>query len=53
MLGFPNVSRPSILDALNDQNFEYRWVTRFSALDKTDATKTLTKLRRQWFNKRK
>ena len=51
--GFPNVSRPGILDALNEADFEYRWVTRFIALDKTDATKLLTKLRRQWFNKRK
>jgi type IV secretion/conjugal transfer VirB4 family ATPase len=53
ILGFPNVSRPGILDALNYQAFGYRWVTRFIALDKTDATKALTRLRRQWFNKRK
>ena len=53
LLGFPNTSRPGLLDALNHQDFEYRWVTRFIALDKTDATKVLTKLRRQWFNKRK
>jgi type IV secretion system protein TrbE len=53
ILGFPNLSRPGILDALNHQDFGYRWVTRFIALDKTDATKALTKLRRQWFNKRK
>lgn len=53
ILGFPNVSRPGILDALNHQDFGYRWVTRFIALDKTDATKALTRLRRQWFNKRK
>lgn len=53
IMGFPNVSRPGILDALNHENFGYRWVTRFIALDKTDATKALTKLRRQWFNKRK
>ena len=53
VLGFPNLSRPGILDALNHQDFGYRWVTRFIALDKTDATKALTKLRRQWFNKRK
>jgi type IV secretion system protein VirB4 len=53
ILGFPNLSRPGILDALNHQDFGYRWVTRFVALDKTDATKALTKLRRQWFNKRK
>ena len=53
VLGFPNLSRPGILDALNHQDFGYRWVTRFLALDKTDATKALTKIRRQWFNKRK
>lgn len=53
ILGFPNLSRPGILDALNHQDFGYRWVTRFIALDKTEATKALTKLRRQWFNKRK
>jgi type IV secretion/conjugal transfer VirB4 family ATPase len=53
VLGFPSMSRPGILDALNHQDFGYRWVTRFIALDKSDATKALTKLRRQWFNKRK
>jgi type IV secretion system protein TrbE len=53
ILGFPNLSRPGILDALNHQDFGYRWVTRFISLDKTQATSTLTKLRRQWFNKRK
>jgi type IV secretion/conjugal transfer VirB4 family ATPase len=53
VLGFPSMSRPGILDALNHQDFGYRWVTRFIPLDKSDATKTLVKLRRQWFNKRK
>jgi type IV secretion system protein VirB4 len=53
VLGFPAMSRPGILDALNHQDFGYRWVTRFIALDKAEATRTLTKLRRQWFNKRK
>ena len=53
VLGFPNLSRPGILDALNHQDFSYRWVTRFIALDKSDATKVLTRVRRQWFNKRK
>ena len=53
ILGFPNQTRPGILDALNHQDFAYRWVTRFIALDKTQATKALTKLRRQWFAKRK
>ena len=53
VLGFPAMSRPGILDALNHQDFGYRWSTRFIALDKTEAAAALTKLRRQWFNKRK
>ena len=53
LLGFPALSRPGLLDALNHQDFGYRWVTRFIALDKADATRVLTRLRRQWFNKRK
>lgn len=53
LLGLPGLSRPGILDALNHQGFGYRWVTRFISLDKTDATKQLTRIRRQWFNKRK
>jgi type IV secretion system protein VirB4 len=53
VLGFPSVSRPGILDALNHQDFGYRWTTRFICLDKQDATKVLTRYRRQWFNKRK
>jgi len=51
--GFPNMSRPGILDGLNEADFAYRWTTRFIALDKAAATKLLTKVRRQWFNKRK
>jgi type IV secretion system protein TrbE len=53
VLGFPSMSRPGQLDALNHQDFGYRWVTRFIALDKAEATRALTRLRRQWFNKRK
>jgi type IV secretion system protein VirB4 len=53
VLGFPALSRPGLLDALNHQDFGYRWVTRFITLDKAEATRALTKLRRQWFNKRK
>jgi len=53
VLGFPSMSRPAILDALNHQDFGYRWATRFIALDRTDAARALTRLRRQWFNKRK
>lgn len=53
VLGFPSLSRPGIFDALNREDFGYRWTTRFIALDKTDATSALTRIRRQWFNKRK
>ncbi len=53
ILGFPNATRPGILDALNHQDFAYRWATRFICLDKTAANKALTRVRRQWFNKRK
>jgi len=53
ILSFPNSTQPGILDALNHLEFPYRWTTRFIALDKTKATRALTSLRRQWFNKRK
>lgn len=53
VMGFPNSTHPGILDALNHQAFAYRWATRFIALDKTAANKALTRIRRQWFNKRK
>jgi type IV secretion system protein VirB4 len=41
------------LDELNRLAFPYRWSTRAIALDKTDATRILTRIRRQWFAKRK
>src|SRR5262249_19255674 len=53
LLGFPNATTPGLLDALNDLGFAYRWATRFIAIPKTEATKQLTRLRRQWFAKRK
>ena len=53
VLGFPNATTPGVLDALNDLGFAYRWVTRWIAIDKTDATRQMTRLRRQWFAKRK
>ena len=53
VLGFPNATTPGILDALNDLGFAYRWTTRWIAIDKTEATRQLTRLRRQWFAKRK
>ncbi|MPT48339.1 MAG: conjugal transfer protein TrbE [Sphingobium sp.] len=53
IIGFPSVTFPGLLDELNRLAFEYRWSTRAIMLDKTDATKLLTKIRRQWFAKRK
>jgi type IV secretion system protein TrbE len=53
VLGFPNTTTPGLLDALNDLGFAYRWVTRWIAIDKTEATRQLARLRRQWFAKRK
>ena len=53
VMGFPSVTYPGILDDLNRLAIPYRWSTRAVTLDKTDATKVLTKIRRQWFAKRK
>lgn len=53
IVGFPGATTPGILDELNGLAFPYRWSTRAIMLDKTDATKLLTKIRRQWFAKRK
>jgi type IV secretory pathway VirB4 component len=53
VIGFPTATFPGILDELNRLAFPYRWVTRAIMLDKTDATRLLTKIRRQWFAKRK
>lgn len=51
--GFPTATTPGLLDELNRLAFPYRWATRAILLDKTDAIKLLTKIRRQWFAKRK
>jgi type IV secretion system protein TrbE len=51
--GFPSMTTPGILDELNGLAFAYRWSTRAILLDKTEATKLLTRIRRQWFAKRK
>ncbi len=53
ILGFPAASTPAILDQLNHLPLEYRWVTRFLPLDKTDAEKIIKNYRRKWFAKRK
>ncbi len=51
--GFPTSTWPGLLDDLNRLGFAYRWSTRFICLDKAEAEKELTRLRRQWFAKRK
>ena len=51
--GFPDVTTPGLLGALDELGFAYRWVTRFIAFDKREAEKLLKRTRRQWFAKRK
>ena len=51
--GFPTMTFPGILDELNRLAFPYRWSTRAILLDKSDAVRLLTRIRRQWFAKRK
>lgn len=53
VVGFPTATHPGILDDLNRLAFPYRWSTRALLLDKTEAVKLLTRIRRQWFAKRK
>jgi type IV secretion system protein VirB4 len=53
VLGFPNLTRPGLLDDLNDLPFAYRWMTRFLVLGKDEAERELGRCRRQWFAKRK
>ncbi|MCF3947378.1 conjugal transfer protein TrbE [Acidiphilium iwatense] len=53
IVGFPTMTTPGLLDDLNRLAFPYRWSTRAILLDKTDAIRLLTKIRRQWFAKRK
>ncbi|HVZ31859.1 MAG TPA: hypothetical protein VG963_05505 [Polyangiaceae bacterium] len=51
--GFPPVTTPGILDALNYLQTEYRWVTRYIAMDKQEAEPLLDAYRRKWTQKRK
>jgi type IV secretion system protein VirB4 len=51
--GFPSSTWPGILDDCNRLDFAYRWMTRFICLSKAEAEHELTKIRRQWFAKRK
>jgi type IV secretion system protein VirB4 len=51
--GFPAATTPGVLDDLNRLAFPYRWSTRAILMDKVEAGKLLTRIRRQWFAKRK
>jgi len=51
--GFPGRSQPGLLDRLNRLSIEYRWVTRYIFLDKTDAESEIGKYKKKWFAKRK
>lgn len=53
IVGFPTATTPGLLDEMNRLPFPHRWSTRAILMDKTDATKLLTRIRRQWFAKRK
>src|SRR5665213_79429 len=51
--GFPTSTWPGLLDDLNRLGFAYRWMTRFLFMSKSEGERELTRLRRQWFAKRK
>ncbi len=51
--GFPATSLPGLLDDLNHLSIEYRWMTRFIAMDKSDAKTELERYRKRWWSKRK
>jgi len=46
IVGFPTATTPGLLDEMNRLPFPYRWSTRAILLDKTDATRLLTKIGR-------
>ena len=50
---YPTTSSPGLLDRLNELGVSYRWVCRFLPLDKEDARKVITTVRKRWFAKRK
>lgn len=50
---FPSTSVPGILGALNQLQFEYRWVTRYMAYDKQEALGELKKYQKRWYSQRK
>jgi type IV secretion system protein VirB4 len=50
-LVFPLESEFGMFDILNQQNFSYRWVTRFYFLDKQDALSEIASFDRGWRSK--
>jgi Type IV secretory pathway, VirB4 components len=50
---YPGQTTVGLLDALNALPFDYRWTCRYLPLDKTDANKAISTMRREWFAKRK
>ena len=50
---YPTQSSPGLLDRLNELGVSYRWTCRFMPLDKEDARKAVSTVRKRWFAKRK
>jgi len=50
---YPTASSPGLLDRLNELGVAYRWTCRFMPLDKEDARKAVSAVRKRWFAKRK
>ena len=50
---YPTSSSPGLLDRLNELGVAYRWTCRFMPLDKEDARKAVSLVRKRWFAKRK
>lgn len=50
---YPTSSSPGLLDRLNELGVSYRWVCRYLPLDKEDARRAVTTVRKRWFAKRK
>lgn len=53
ILNVPMTTTPALLDDLNHLGLEYRWVTRYLALDKEQAQREMERYRKSWFQKRK
>jgi type IV secretion system protein VirB4 len=50
---FPSSSYPGVLAGLNHLDFPLRYLLRYLAMDKVDATRVLTSYQRKWMAKRK